>query len=369
MVKKKRLTQRTCPSKKNNGRMCGVRSYLEGVGVGAMLVTCPENIRYMTGFTGSESLLLLEKTKSTLIVDSRYTDQALSECVEVKIVESNDKIREVSKIAKKLVVKRIGFEPQQLTVFQYRKLKHSIDAGWKSMPEGIEKFRQKKDSGELETLRKSARISSRAFLGILGEIKAGIEEVEVSLLLEFQIKKDGAEATPFPLIVASGKRGALPHGLASKKKIKNGEFITVDFGAVYKGYCSDETCTAIVGKPTKRQERVYRVVKDAHDRAIGRIRPGIKAKDIDSAAREVIEKAGLGKYFKHGTGHGVGLTIHEEPRIAPRQEVVLEEGMVFTVEPGVYIPGWGGVRIEDMVAVTGDGCEVMSEVPKGLMLL
>ena len=204
---------------------------------------------------------------------------------------------------------------------------------------------------------------------ILGEIKAGIEERAVSLLLEFQIKKSGAEATPFPFIVASGKRGSLPHGLASGKKIRRGEFITVDFGAVYEGYCSDETCTVVVGKPTKKQISVYQVVKDAHDKAISRIKPGVRKKDIDRAAREVIEKAGLGKYFGHGTGHGVGLAVHEEPRIAPRQKGVIEAGMVFTIEPGVYIPGWGGVRIEDMVWVTRDGCDLMSSVPKELICL
>jgi Xaa-Pro aminopeptidase len=169
------------------------------------------------------------------------------------------------------------------------------------------------------------------------------------------------------LIVASGKRGAYPHGVASRKKIRANEFITVDFGAVLRGYCSDETCTIFVGTPQKRQKVVYQAVKEAHDRAVETVRPGKHAREIDETARSVLKQAGLDKYFRHGTGHGVGLAIHEEPRIAPKQETVLEKDMVFTIEPGVYIPGWGGIRIEDTVRVTRGGCELLSSVPKGLM--
>lgn len=310
--------------------------------VGAVLSAGREDIRYLTGFSGSEALLLLTRDRGFLVVDSRYTNQARSECVGVSVVESSDRMREIPRVAGRAGLKRVGFEPRQLTVFQFEELRKNGDIEWLPLAENLSRIRQKKDKGEKRLLIKAAKISSNAFLGILGDIKAGMEERAVSMLLEFRMKKSGAEGTPFPFIVASGKRGAMPHGLASGKQIRKGEFVTVDFGAIYGGYCSDETCTVVVGKPTEKQKSVYRVVKEAHDRAINKVRPGAERKKIDRAARDVIEKAGLGKYFGHGTGHGVGLAVHEEPRIAPRQKGAVEEGMVFTIEPGVYIPGWGG---------------------------
>ena len=364
-----KTTKKTSAQRNKNTRTQRVWSKRTNPKVEAILATGREDIRYLTGFSGSEALLLLTRDRGFLVVDSRYTNQARSECVGVGVVESNDRLGEIPRVASKAGVKKVGFEPRQLTFFQHEELKKNGDIEWTPLTDGLDEIRLKKDLGEKRLLKKAAEISSNAFLDILGEIKAGIEERAVSLLLEFQIKKSGAEATPFPFIVASGKRGSLPHGLASGKKIRRGEFVTVDFGAVYEGYCSDETCTVVVGKPTKKQIGVYQVVKDAHDKAISRIKPGVRKKDIDRAAREVIEKAGLGKYFGHGTGHGVGLAVHEEPRIAPRQKGVIEAGMVFTIEPGVYIPGWGGVRIEDMVWVTRDGCDLMSSVPKELICL
>jgi Xaa-Pro aminopeptidase len=169
--------------------------------------------------------------------------------------------------------------------------------------------------------------------------------------------------------VVSGKRGAYPHGTPSRKEIKKGEFVTIDFGAVYRGYCSDETCTLMVGRPTLQQKKVYEAVKEAHDKAIAAVAPGVKFTTIDSAARKVLEKAGLGKYFRHGTGHGVGLAVHEAPSISSRGEGVVEAGMVFTIEPGVYIPNWGGVRIEDMVEATRHGCQLITGIPKALHTL
>jgi len=347
-------------------RIKKIWSKLKSKNIEALFINSPEDIRYITGFTGSEALLLLTKTKSYLFVDSRYTGQADDECREATIIESKERINEVLKHAHKLGIKEFGFDPQQLVVAQYRELRKTGTVNLIPISDGLERMRSIKDSGEIKLLKKSANISSRSFLEVIKCIKVGVEEREVALLLEFQIRKNGAEGIPFPFIVASGQRGTLPHGVASGKRIRRGEFITIDYGAVYRGYCSDETCTVIIGKPTQRQKRVYQTVKDAHDRAINMVRPGIKIHQVDSAARRLIEKAGLGKYFRHGTGHGVGLSVHEEPRIAPKQEDIIEVGMVFTIEPGVYIPGWGGVRIEDMVRVTGQGCEPMSSVPKEL---
>lgn len=348
------------------GKMKNVRSKLRDSKCDSLLVTSPETIRYFTGFTGSEALLLLTESKRFLLVDSRYTSQARGECKTTRVIESRDKIKEIARRARKWGVRKIGFEPERLTVAQHRELKKTGAISLKALPEGLEKIRSLKNPDEIRLLKKSAEISSRSFLEMISEIKAGVEERTIALLLEFRIRKNGAEAAPFPFIVASGPRGALPHGVASGKRIRKGEFVTIDYGAIYQGYCSDETCTVIIGKPTEKQKRIYQVVKEAHDQALGVVRPGVKAHKIDSVARRTIEKAGLGKYFGHGIGHGVGLAVHEGPRIAPRREERIEEGMVFTIEPGVYIPGWGGVRIEDMVWVTSQGCELMSSVPKEL---
>ena len=337
--------------------------------IDALLIIDPASIYYLIGFTGSEALLLLTEKKGYLITDSRYTSQARIECSGIDIIEARCKMEETTKLLRSLRVKIVGHEPDKLTVHQYKKIKNIKIIELVSLPVSLEKIRSKKEAGEIKLLKKSATISSKSFLGILEKIRAGVKESDIALFLEFQIRREGAEDTPFPFIVASGKRGALPHGLASKKKIRRGEFVTIDFGATYQGYCSDETCTVIIGTPTKKQKKIYQVVKDAHDKAIDLVRPGIRAHQVDHTARKIIEKAGLGKYFRHGTGHGVGLTVHEEPRIAPDRDTITEAGMVFTIEPGVYIPGWGGVRIEDMIRVTNQGCELLSSAPKELYIL
>ena len=288
-------------------------------------------------------------------------------CREFTIVEEREKFKGCRRIILQRKLKKIGFEPHTITITQHKELRSRGTIELVALKKNIEAVRSVRDIGELKMLRKSARIASESFIEMLGEIDVGDREIDVANALEYKIKKQGAEDTPFPFIVASGKRGAYPHGVASGKKIRKNECITVDFGAVYQGYCSDETCTIVVGKPGKRQETVYQAVKEAHDRAIGAVRPGKRAGEIDETARAVLDQAGLGKYFRHGTGHGVGLAVHEEPRIAPNQGAVLEENMVFTVEPGVYIPGWGGVRIEDTVRVTRGGCEPLSSVPKELI--
>jgi len=342
-------------------------SQLDNKKVDALLITSGETIRYITGFTGSESVFLLSRRGGCLIVDSRYTSQAHVECKNIAIKESRNKLNGFVTAAVQRGFKKIGFDPQQLTVSHYSELKKEGSFALVELSEDIEAIRSVKDAGALKLLKKAAAISSNSFLDVLDEIRPGDREKAIALSLEYKIKKNGAETTPFPLIVASGKRGALPHGLATSKKVRKGEFVTVDFGAVYKGYCSDETCTVVIGKPAQKQKMVYQAVKEAHDKAMNAVRPGVQAHTIDVVARSVLEQAGLGKYFGHGTGHGVGLAVHEAPRIAPNQEAIIEKDMVFTIEPGVYIPGWGGVRIEDTVRVTRGGCERMSTVPKELI--
>jgi Xaa-Pro aminopeptidase len=221
----------------------------------------------------------------------------------------------------------------------------------------------------LRFLAGSADIASQALLGILDLIRPGVPEREVALGLEFAMKNAGADDKSFDFIVASGPRGALPHGKASDKKIQVGELVTLDFGAVYRGYHSDETVTVAVGTPDSRQKEIYSIVRDAHDKALEAVKPGISLKDLDGIARRYIEGKGYGNYFGHGLGHGVGLEVHEKPTVSFRSEQTAGEGMVFTIEPGIYIPDWGGVRIEDTVVVTQDGCRLLTSVPKELMIL
>ena len=351
----------------NSKRVKRLWSLLGEERLDALLIVTREMIRYVTGFSGSESVFLLTRRGGCLIVDSRYTSQARAECREFTVVEEREKFKGCRRIILKRKLKKIGFEPHNLTIAQHRELRSRGTIELVALNKNIDAVRSVKDTGELKVLRKAARLASESFMELLGEIEIGDREIDIANTLEYKIKKKGAEDTPFPFIVASGKRGAYPHGVASGKKIRKNECITVDFGAIYQGYCSDETCTIIVGKPFKRQEAVYQAVKEAHDRALDAVRPGKCAGEIDATARAVLDQAGLGKYFRHGTGHGVGLAVHEEPRIAPNQGTVLEENMVFTIEPGVYIPGWGGVRIEDTVRVTRGGCEQLSSVPKELI--
>lgn len=338
-------------------------------GIDALIVTSPELIRYLTGFTGSESLFLFNRKENRLMVDSRYIEQARKECRNIKTVECVKKIDAVIQSLLQLGLTNVGFDPQKLTVAQKKTFDEKGLFNLVAIPDRVEGVRAKKDTSELICIRRAAKIASTAFLEVMGCVSVGSREKEVALRLEFAIREKGADGISFPIIVASGLRGALPHGLASDKKIEKGDFVTVDFGSVYRGYCSDETCTVVFGRPGNRQKKVYQAVKDAHDKAISSIKKGVTAGRVDAAARGVVEKAGLGNYFRHGTGHGVGLAVHEEPRIAPKQDTIIEKDMVFTVEPGVYIPGWGGVRIEDMVRVTDDGCELLSSVSKELMCL
>ncbi len=237
------------------------------------------------------------------------------------------------------------------------------------LDEKIRTVRIRKDPSETRTLRKAIAIAEQALLNNLHRIKPGIAERELAQEIEFEMRRLGAESLAFDTIVASGSRGALPHGKASEKRFEKGDLILIDFGARFNGYHSDQTCTISLGNPTREQKEIYSIVKEAHDRAISLIRPGVAIEEIDRRARQYIEDHGYGSRFGHGLGHGVGLAVHEEPRISFDSSGIAEYGMVFTVEPGIYIPKWGGVRIEDMVRVKRAGCEVLTQIDKGLMIL
>ncbi|MBI5599519.1 MAG: aminopeptidase P family protein [Deltaproteobacteria bacterium] len=345
-----------------------MRAGLEGRGLDGILVTDLKNVRYLAGFTGTSGYVLLTSLKAShagaagfFFTDSRYALQARGEVKGLRITIYKKAIEEIAGTVKGLGLKRVGFDGRNLSYDTFRRLKKLLPAvRLKSSPDAVEGKRAVKDADEVEYIRGAIAAAGKGFESVEKRGIGGVTEKEVSIRIEAAVKKAGADALSFETIVASGFRSAMPHAVASGKRIKKGELVIVDMGVELGGYRSDETRTYAVGSATAAQKKIYSTVKDAQMRALDAIRPGARAKDVDGAARTCIRKAGYGKYFGHGTGHGVGLDVHERPHISPQSTDVFEEGMVVTVEPGIYIPGFGGVRIEDMALVTRDGAEVLT---------
>lgn len=351
-------------------RVAAARGLLCRFEIDALLYSDLKDIRYLCGFSGSEGLLLVSASGLFLLVDSRYTTQAREETTGCDVVEFREKKATLAALMADKGFRSLGFQDQRVTVSFYNELVES-QPGVRFVPLGAEpaSLRTVKDSREIESLEKVAAIASETFLDVVRTIKPGETERDVAIRLEFALRNAGVDDKAFDFIVASGERGALPHGRATNKAICSGELVTIDFGALLDGYNSDETVTLAVGSADDRQRQIYQVVKDAHDKALAAVRPGVKLRDIDAVARDCIARQGYGEFFGHGLGHGVGLDVHEKPVVSFRSEDVVREGMVFTIEPGIYLPGWGGVRIEDMVVATTGGCRVLSRVPKELMVL
>src|SRR3990167_1782686 len=344
-----------------------IQKYIKDHKVDGFLITDKANVRYLTGFTGSNGQIFITDKKGEFLTDGRYITQASEEVSKDFSCRFYRKMyKEIAEIvSNKGKTKRLLFEPGALTVKglnQYKELTKGIT--WVPLKEEGAALRIKKNRNEINILKKAAKIAHTALEKVLSEIKPGDVEKDIALALEIGMRKGGADGVSFEPIVASGTRSALPHGRASDKKIKSGELLTIDYGSVYKGYCSDETVTVVVGKADKKQKQIYAIVKDAHDMAVDAIKPGVTCVQIDKIGRDHISKKGYGKNFTHSTGHGVGLEVHELPTIASENKQKLEPGMVITVEPGIYLPGWGGVRIEDMILVTDSGHEVLTPTDK-----
>lgn len=332
-----------------------------------MLVTSPENVRYLCGFSGTEGTLLLSRGASFFLTDGRYTTQARQQVSQCSIVTFTEKWKHLARIVKKLGIRSLGFEARHVTVAFFRELENEAPGlQLKPYAEALDSLRMIKDSGEISMLRTAARIAAQSLQEVLGLMKPGIRELDIATELEYRMKKNGGDGPAFQTIVASGVRSALPHGIATKKRIHRGELLTIDYGVVYQGYCSDETCTFVLGSPSPKQKKIYDLVLRAHDRALKAVMPGQALKNIDAAARTHIARCGYKKYFNHGTGHGIGLCVHEPPVVSYRSTMTARKGMLFTIEPGLYMPGWGGVRIEDMVVVTERGGEVLTPSNKRL---
>ncbi len=352
-----------------NLRLQRLQERLEELKIDALLVTSLKNVRYLSNFSGTAAFLFITPGPCFFVTDFRYKTQARIEVKGFKLRfygYTDSTIEAIKELLRELKVKNIGFEAGEVSFDTYHSWSKELpNVNFQPTKDLIESLRIVKDEDEIKTIKKAINIAEKAFLETAGKIKAGIREKEIALELEYQIRKRGGGMIPFDTIVASGKRGALPHGVATGKVIKSGEPATIDTGATYSGYNSDMTRALIVGKKvTKRYKEIYNLVLEAQMEAISNVKPGVPWKEIDSIARGIIAKAGYGQYFEHGTGHGIGLAVHELPKITPKGNGILEEGMLFTIEPGIYIPNFGGVRIEDMVLVTSTGYKVLTTLPK-----
>jgi Xaa-Pro aminopeptidase len=347
-----------------------LRSSFSANGIDGMLITSTYNRRYMTNFTGSAGVVLITADKAQFITDFRYVEQASKQCQGFEIVKHNGTIsEEVAIQAKKLGIQKLGFEEDHLTFSTYREYEKEVESELVPVSGLIEKLRLIKTDAEIKILKVAADIADAAYKHILDFIRPGKTELEVSNELEFFMRKAGATSSSFDIIVASGYRSALPHGVASDKVIETGDFVTLDYGAYYNGYVSDITRTVAVGEPDAKMKEIYDIVLEAQLKGMAGIKPGMTGREADALTRDYISEKGYGEYFGHSTGHGIGLEIHEGPGLSFRSDTVLEPGMVVTVEPGIYIPGLGGVRIEDDTIITKDHNEALTHSTKELIIL
>jgi Xaa-Pro aminopeptidase len=359
-----------------------------GAGAGSLVVTHLPDVRWLSGFTGSSGAVALGRNGSALFAalftDGRYTAQARAEAAGLRVVigKGSPGAQAAVWLAERGAGARnakCAFDAVNTTVAALEGMRRALPAAMRRSffiaTRGlVARLREIKDADEIATMRRAAALGCRLFEGVLTNLSAGERESEIALAMEMEARRAGAEAMSFETIVASGKRSALPHGRASAAKLPRRGFVTLDFGVLLEGYCSDMTRTVHLGKAAAREWDVYHSVLEAQQAGVAAVRPGVRCGDVDEAARSVLKKAKLARWFTHSTGHGVGLEIHEGPRIAGRvpgkEEQVLEPGMVITIEPGVYLPGEFGVRIEDMVLVTERGREVLTKAsPKGWMEL
>ncbi|RHW41095.1 aminopeptidase P family protein [Neobacillus notoginsengisoli] len=347
-----------------------LRKEFEKLGVDAILVTSGFNRRYLSNFTGSAGSVLISADKALFITDFRYMEQAAKQCEGFEVINHNGFMEEeVAAQAKQLGIKKLGFEKDHVTYSLYEAYEKEFEGELVPVGGAIEKLRLIKTDAEIKILKEAAGIADAAFTHILNYIRPGITELDISNELEFFMRKAGATSSSFDIIVASGYRSALPHGVASEKVIAAGDFVTLDFGAYYKGYVSDITRTVSVGTPDVKLREIYDIVLEAQLRGMAGIKPGMTGKEADALTRNLITERGYGEYFGHSTGHGIGLEVHEGPSLSKKSDTVLEPGMVVTVEPGIYIPGLGGVRIEDDTVITLDHNEALTHSTKELIIL
>jgi Xaa-Pro aminopeptidase len=347
-----------------NNRIEKLRAKLTEEQTDSFLVSSSINIRYLTGFSSSNALLLIGREGEFLITDFRYEEEARSKAsgCEVRIAQ-NQLWEELSALPPKVFGEKMDFESQYLPFEQYLKFKEALPLSVSLIPKSglIESFSVIKDKSEIEKIRRAVEITDGVFEQILPLLKPGISELELAAEIDYRIRKSGGEKAAFDTIVASGERSSMPHATPTGRKLQNGELVLMDFGAVFDGYASDFTRTVVLGEATQEQKQRYNLVRQAQREAITTVKAGMYSVELDKTARQIIENAGYGSNFRHSLGHGVGLQVHEAPRISWKNGTILRSGMVVTVEPGIYLPGWGGIRIENMILVEEDGCEELTK--------
>jgi Xaa-Pro aminopeptidase len=347
-----------------------LRERMAGANVDAFFTLAAPSMRYLTGFTGEEGHLLALHDGMHLVVDGRFTTQAQEECPWVDVTLYTGHFSRL--IANLLVASHahwLGFEKERVSFAQAEQMRAAFPSVTMVPTESVvEGMRIVKDAGELGIMRAAGRVADKAFNAMIGQLKAGMTENDVAALLEYEMRKTGAQGTSFSTIVGSGARGALPHGIASGKVIQSGDVIVIDFGVNYEGYMSDCTRTVALGEQPADVLDVYAKLRGAQQLGLDCIKAGVSSRSVDTAVRGKLDESGLAQYFTHGLGHGVGLEIHETPRLSQGTDTVLEPGQVVTCEPGVYLPGRYGMRIEDSVIVTATGFESLTELPKELVL-
>ncbi len=354
-------------------RLDRLKSQLAAQKFDTLIVLIEENRRYLSGYTGEDTqfdetagALLITASHQILATDTRFDLQAKNEAPEYEIVCYKKGLgKELPVLLKRLQSKRVGFESMRLSVADHAKFKQELDRAGvtvEMMPvkDLVEDFRTVKTEDEINIIRNALSLAETAFMGIIDIVKPGITEKELAWALEKKLREAGADALSFPSIIASGPNGALPHAIPQDRPVRVNEPLLFDWGCRLNGYCSDISRTVFIGKPDKTFNTVYRVVSEAKQMAIEAIREGVGSKSIDQIARDHIEQSGFKGKFGHGLGHGVGLAVHEAPRLSPLRDTILKAGMVVTVEPGIYLPDWGGVRLEDLVVVREDGAEVLN---------
>jgi len=354
----------------SNQRLKHLRERFAVSEIDAMLVSSAENRRYLSGFHGTAGYLLITAEKAVLATDFRYTEQALAQAPDFEILRIANSLADwFPGLVAELGIKNLGFEGGDITYHVYRQLTDALkkkESTARMVPlDGlVEQLRVVKEPGEIELIARAAAITDRAFEAVEGAIRPGITELEVAWEMEKALRENGSQAPAFEIIVASGPNAALPHARPSNRVVGEGEPVVVDMGARYEGYAADLSRTVCAGQPDATFQKVYRTVLDAQAAAVAIIAEGITGHRADSAARSVITRAGYGEEFGHSLGHGVGLAAHELPRLSPGAEEPLRDGMVFTVEPGIYISGWGGVRIEDLVMMENGRVRALSKARK-----
>ena len=358
-----------------NTRIEKLREYMKTNGLNGFLIGSEANRMYLSGFTGSNAMLLITNSEQYIITDFRYLEQVAKECPDFICVDQGKigLLRTAFDLACQASCKKIAFEAEHISYSRYQELVKESRIEWIPTEGVVERLREIKEETELEKLAKAESIGDIAFKEVIKFIeenwKKGITENEVALEIERVMRKNGASGNSFDTIVASGAKSSLPHAKPGDEFLKKGDFVVMDFGCIYEGYCSDMTRTIVIGEASPKHLEIYNTVLKAQELALQGIRAGLKGKEVDAIARHYITEAGYGNYFGHGLGHSVGIEIHENPRFSMAEEQIIESGMVITVEPGIYLPGFGGVRIEDMVIVTKEGIKNLTHSPKELIII